>query len=105
MRPTEFASGDNGAIVEWEHQNVNGLHTHHFWRQNQDKFNEANDQASWGNWYWTTKDQRGVSYQIGQDTLVRSQFVNNGHLNNTVDTDFRPVSDRWYVHIISAERP
>lgn len=93
----EFASGDNSAIIEWEHQYTNGLRTHHFWRQNQDTFNEAGDQASWGNWYWTTKEQSGVSYQIGQDTVVRSQFVNNGSLDCTVDSQFRAVSDRWYV--------
>ncbi|EGX88441.1 glutaminase GtaA [Cordyceps militaris CM01] len=87
----EFASGDNSALIEWEHQNVNDLHTHRFWRQNQDVFNEANDQASWGHWYWTTKDQSGVSYQIGQDTEVRSQFVNNGSLDGSIDSQFRAL--------------
>lgn len=99
----EFASGDNSALIEWEHQNVNDLHTHRFWRQNQDVFNEANDQASWGHWYWTTKDQSGVSYQIGQDTEVRSQFVNNGSLDGSIDSQFRAVSDRWPVFALSRD--
>ncbi|KAJ6780596.1 hypothetical protein PWT90_07123 [Aphanocladium album] len=99
----EFASGDTGAVIQWEHQQANGLHSHHFWRQNQDVFNEANDQASWGNWYWTTKDQRGVSYQIGEDTVVRSQFVNNGHLDGSIDSQFRAVRDRWPVFALSRD--
>ncbi|KAM0745276.1 hypothetical protein ACQRIT_000660 [Beauveria bassiana] len=66
-------------------------------------FNETNDQASWGNWYWTTKDQRGVSYQIGQDTAVRSQFINNGHLDGSIDSQFRAVSDRWPVFALSRD--
>ncbi|TQV95275.1 glutaminase GtaA [Cordyceps javanica] len=99
----EFASGDNTAIIEWEHQKVNGLHSHHFWRRNQDVFNEANDQASWGHWYWTIKDQPDVSYQIGQDTLVRSQFVNNGRLDGSIDSQFRAVSDRWPVFALSRD--
>ncbi|KGQ09714.1 hypothetical protein BBAD15_g4949 [Beauveria bassiana D1-5] len=99
----EFASGDNRAVIEWEHKKVNGLRSHRFWRRNQDVFNETNDQASWGNWYWTTKDQRGVSYQIGQDTVVRSQFMNNGHLDGSIDSQFRAVSDRWPVFALSRD--
>ncbi|KAM3508374.1 hypothetical protein MY10362_001219 [Beauveria mimosiformis] len=99
----EFASGDSAAIIEWEHRKENGLRSHHFWRRNQDIFNEANDQASWGNWYWTTKDQRGVSYQIGQDTVVRKQFTNNGHLDGSIDNQFRAVKDRWPVFALSRD--
>ncbi|OAA56899.1 glutaminase GtaA [Cordyceps fumosorosea ARSEF 2679] len=102
-RCIEFASGDSSAVIQWEHQNTNGLHSHHFWRVNQDVFNEANDQASWGHWYWTTKDQRGVSYQIGQDTAVRSQFMNNGYLDGSIDTQFRAVHDRWPVFALSRD--
>ena len=39
----------------------------------------------------------GTTYQTGQDTVVRAQFINNGALANTLDTNFRAVSDDWPV--------
>lgn len=82
-------------MLQWEHRTDSGIHSHKFYRQNQDTFNEFNDQASWGNWYWSTREQDGLTYQIGQDTKVRSQFVDNGRLDNSVDTEFREIRDRW----------
>ncbi|KAK5992210.1 Glutaminase A [Cladobotryum mycophilum] len=93
----EWASGDNNAIIQWESKSNNGVRYHKFYRQNQDQFNEWDDQASWGNWYWSTGDVRGVSYQIGQDSAVRGQFLSKGSLTNQIDTGFRAVSDRWPV--------
>ncbi len=34
-----------------------------------------------------------MTYQIGQDAAVRSQFVNTQQLSNTVDTAYRAVND------------
>ena len=39
----------------------------------------------------------GVTYQIGADVDVRSQFVNNSVLLNSQDTQFRAISDRFPV--------
>ena len=39
----------------------------------------------------------GTTYQTGEDVVVRAQFINNGKLANTQDTQFRAVSDRWPV--------
>ena len=36
-----------------------------------------------------------MTYQIGQDTVVRGQFVNNKALSNSVDTRYRAVGDDW----------
>lgn len=38
-----------------------------------------------------------VTYQTGQDTVVRAQFLKNGTLANSQDTNFRAVSDDWPV--------
>lgn len=38
-----------------------------------------------------------MTYQTGQDAVVRAQFINNGVLANTEDTNFRAVSDNWPV--------
>ena len=39
----------------------------------------------------------GATYQTGQDIVVRQQFVSNGKLANTEDTNFRAVSNDWPV--------
>ena len=54
IRCTEWASGDRGAVIEWEYSLGQGLQYHKFWRREQDIFNETADQASWGNWHWAT---------------------------------------------------
>lgn len=57
---SEWASGDNNAIIEWESNHDNGVRYHKFWRENQNVFGENGEIAAWGNWYWATGDQ--VSY-------------------------------------------
>ncbi|KZV85919.1 hypothetical protein EXIGLDRAFT_775112 [Exidia glandulosa HHB12029] len=42
--------------------------------------------------------QPGLTYRIGEDTVVRSEFVDTGTLTSTIiDNDFRAVSMRWPV--------
>lgn len=38
-----------------------------------------------------------VTYQTGEDTVVRAQFIKNGKLANTQDTNFRAIQDNWPV--------
>ena len=38
-----------------------------------------------------------MTYQIGEDNVVRGLFIASGVLNNTVDQQFRAISDRWPV--------
>lgn len=39
--------------------------------------------------------QNGVSFQIGEDTVVREKFINDGELDGTIDDTPRAVQDRW----------
>ena len=41
--------------------------------------------------------QASATYQTGQDIVVRQQFVSNGKLANTKDTNFRAVQNDWPV--------
>lgn len=41
--------------------------------------------------------KQGTTFQSGEDAVVRAQFVNNGVLSNSQDTQFRAVQDRWPV--------
>src|ERR1700761_1135234 len=38
-----------------------------------------------------------ATYQTGADVDVRAQFVTNGKLANTLDTNFRAISNNWPV--------
>ena len=39
----------------------------------------------------------GMTYQVGQNTVVRPGFETSGILNNTVDTLFRAIDANWTV--------
>jgi hypothetical protein len=41
-----------------------------------------------------------MTWQIGEDNVVRSQFKENKALANDQDTQFRAVGDRWYGLLI-----
>lgn len=112
----EWVSGDHSAIAQWRYGVVRGSPQplgqaavtdatpatggaafHRVWRQQQLEFSEINQQADWGYWYYTTKNVKGLTHQSGADTDVRSQFINNGSLANTQDTNFRAIDDAYPV--------
>jgi Domain of unknown function (DUF5127) len=45
----------------------------------------------------------GVTYQTGQDIVLRPSFVNDGTLLNTQDTNFRPISQDWPVFALAVD--
>lgn len=45
----------------------------------------------------TSSQTVGATYQSGPDVTVRAQFINNGKLPNTQDTNFRAISNNWPV--------
>ena len=90
-------SGDRSAIAQWEYGTSDGVAYHKVYRQTQLAFSEINQQAEWGYWYWTTDESSGMTYQSGEDTVVRGQFSSNGTLANTADTNYRAISSEWPV--------
>jgi hypothetical protein len=74
-----------------------GLAVHHVFRQIQQVFSENSDQALWGDLYYTTANVANLTFQNGQDSVVRGQFINNGVLANTQDTDYRAINNDWPV--------
>ncbi|KAH6880095.1 glutaminase GtaA [Thelonectria olida] len=99
----EWASADDSAIIQWESRAREGVRYHNFSRQDQQVFDEVDETPSWGNWYWATGDQRGVSYQIGADTKVRDQFLKHGYLTGDIDENFRAISDHWPIFALSRD--
>lgn len=88
---------------------------HQFQLQNQTQLTEVNGRLRDGYVMYSTKQVAvlheilsehfsngafqvdGMTYQVGEDTLVRPLFETTGVLNNTVDQQFREIGDRWPV--------
>lgn len=47
--------------------------------------------------YYATKSANGTTYQTGSDNDVRGLFDSTGRLDNSKDTNFRAINDRWPV--------
>ncbi|KAI4746505.1 glutaminase A [Aureobasidium sp. EXF-12298] len=76
---------------------ANGITYHHFYRQDQQLFTENSDQASWGDWIYACNHD-GMTYSNGGiDVDVREAFIDNGTLDNDLNTNYRAISDQWPV--------
>ncbi|CAO2655195.1 Nn.00g102590.m01.CDS01 [Neocucurbitaria sp. VM-36] len=94
----EWASGDVDATAEWSFgTSLDGVYYHKLWKQDQETFNEFNDRAQWGNWYYATDSVDGLTYKSGPDGEVRGAFNKTGKLDNSKDTRFRKINDDWPV--------
>ena len=71
--------------------------------QNQQPLTEQGQLAAWGNVAWVTPAAPNLTYQSGQDIVVRGQFVNHATLTNSNDTSYRAISDNWPVFAFSAD--
>lgn len=93
----EWVTGDHTAIAQWDYGTSGDIASHKVWRQEQLQFSETNNQADWGNWYWSTANVAGLTYQNGADVDVRGAFVTNGKLANSQDTNYRAIDQDWPV--------
>ncbi|KAG4438672.1 hypothetical protein IFR05_005853 [Cadophora sp. M221] len=89
----------NSEPVAWSYSSQNGVASHKSFQQTQSEFNAdyPDDAAHWGNWYWSTTATPSMTYQSGSDSTVRQNFLSNGALPNTQDTNFRAISSSWPV--------
>lgn len=74
-----------------------GIRYHKVWRQQQSEFQESDQMADWGYWYYATKNTQGLTYQSGADHDVRGQFLNYSHLANSQDNNYRAINDIYPV--------
>jgi hypothetical protein len=109
----EWCSGDPAQEITWAPQQVpvpagttkaagpgGAARTLQVWTvqlADQQPLTEQNQQAAWGSLVWAAPQGTGVTYQSGQDIVVRSQFVNNGMLTDTNDMNYRAIQDDWPV--------
>ncbi|RDB22588.1 Glutaminase A [Hypsizygus marmoreus] len=92
----EWVSGNNALIANWS-TTTGSILTHQVQLQTQSVFSELNDHIQHGSAFYSTSNIPGVTYQTGGDIAVRAQFINNGRLPNTRDTNFRAIQDNWPV--------
>ncbi|OSX60304.1 hypothetical protein POSPLADRAFT_1148035 [Postia placenta MAD-698-R-SB12] len=96
----EWVFGDDSQTVNWTTL-ASDVVTHQVQLESQDVFNEVNDRIQQGSAYYSTLNSAGVTYQTGQDIVVRAQFINHSTLSNTQDTNFRSISDDWPVFALA----
>jgi hypothetical protein len=93
----EWTYGDSGAQVTWAAESDSGIRSLSITPASPQVLAEENDTASWGTVVWSTPERPGLTWQIGQDQVVRGNAT-HGSLPNTVDPDQpRAIGDRWPV--------
>ncbi len=98
----EWAYGDSGAQITWNETTIGTGAARLISLTNTPAtptvLAEENDTALWGTITWTSARRAGLTYQIGADSVVRAQVVDNGVLTNTVDSNQpRAINDHWPV--------
>jgi hypothetical protein len=95
------------STIQWSYatggSGNSGIAYHHFARQTQAVFSEVNDRAEWGEWYYAVSTTNGLKHRSGVDNDVRRQFISNGVLDNSEDTQYRAINDRWPVFGFSVD--
>jgi hypothetical protein len=103
----EWCSADDSQQITWSPSQVSySGGTLQVWSAelaSQQPLTEQNQQAAWGSTVWATPGNSALTYQSGQDVVVRAQFVNNGKLANSNDTNYRAISNNWPVFAFSAD--
>jgi Glutaminase A six helical-hairpin domain/Domain of unknown function (DUF5127)/Domain of unknown function (DUF4964) len=93
----EWASGDVGQVINWAPYSDASLRAWTVQLASQQPLTEQGQLAAWGTVVWATPGTPGLSYQSGQDIVVRGQFVAHGSLPDSDDTNYRAISDNWPV--------
>ncbi|KAJ3902272.1 putative glutaminase A, partial [Lentinula edodes] len=93
----EWTSSSTTNIVQWNTTTSNSITYHQAQRSPFQFMTETNDMAEDATVYHVTNSGSGVTFQTGEDLVVRSRFLNNGSLANSQDTTFREISDNWPV--------
>ncbi|GAA0618129.1 DUF5127 domain-containing protein [Kutzneria viridogrisea] len=94
----EWAHGDNAQQVTWSQRQTGATTALTFTPATPTVLAEHGDQASWGTVVLAGVSAPGLTWQAGQDTVVRGNAANSGALPGTSDTaQPRAISDRWPV--------
>ncbi|KAJ3793046.1 hypothetical protein GGU11DRAFT_437691 [Lentinula aff. detonsa] len=93
----EWTSSQTTNVVHWNTTTSSSIIYHEAQRSPYQSMIETNDMAEDATLYHVATSASGLTYQTGEDTVVRSRFLNNGSLANSQDTTFREIGDDWPV--------
>jgi hypothetical protein len=94
----EWVHGDTSTQITWAQQQAGSMTVLSAQPAAPGVLQEHGDQASWGRLVLAAPSGTGLTWQIGQDTVVRGASAGSGRLAGTVDSDQpRAISDRWPV--------
>ena len=94
----EWSANDVSTPVTWAAEDNSGLRSLSITPATPVVLAENGDMATWGTVAWNTPDRPGLTWEIGEDQIVRGSAVGSGVLGNVVDPDMpRAVNDRWPV--------
>ncbi len=100
----EWVHGDSGTQVTWGQQQTGATIALSCQPATPGVLQEDNDQASWGSLVLASRTGGGLTWQTGQDTVVRSGFAGSGSLPNTGDTaQPRAINDDWPVFALAKD--
>jgi hypothetical protein len=94
----EWVHGNVATPITWAQQRTGSTIALTATTANPGVLQEFSDQASWGTLVLAAPAATGLTWQLGQDTVVRGASAGQGVLNNTSDTaQPRAINDRWPV--------
>jgi hypothetical protein len=94
----EWVHGDTSTQITWAQQQAGSMTVLSAQPASPGVLQEHGDQASWGRLVLAAPSGSGLTWQIGQDTVVRGASAGSGKLAGTVDSGQpRAISDRWPV--------
>ena len=100
----EWAHGDTSQNLSWSQTTTGSTVALTNTPTSPSVLAEHGDQASWGTVVVASPNAANLTWQIGQDTVVRAQAAANGVLLNTQDANQpRPISDDWPVFAFCAD--
>lgn len=99
----EWLVADRSRAANWTTTTADDLLIHQTQLQDQTQYAETDDRVLQGSVLYALKNTTASTFQTGQDTLVRAQFINNGTLANTQDTDFRAIGSGWPVFALTQD--
>ncbi|KAJ3763359.1 hypothetical protein EV360DRAFT_33746 [Lentinula raphanica] len=99
----EWTSSSTTNLLHWNTTTSNSITYHEAQRSPFQALTEANDMAEDATLYHVANSESGLTYQTGEDTVLRSQFLNNGSLSNSQNLTFREIGDDWPVFAFSKD--
>ncbi|KAH9844226.1 DUF1793-domain-containing protein [Rhodofomes roseus] len=90
----EWVSGTDSQKVNWT-TTTGDVIIHQAQLQNQTLFADSGDRIQYGAAYYSSLSSSNTTWQTGQDIVLRAQFIKNGTLLNTQDTNFRAINNNW----------